>query len=84
MKKTQLLLYLVLLFSCSDKSTENFFNGSMRTVEFPDKISLTGEFINVDSVGIGCVEIFAPYLFLSTYRLPYFTKVYKHNSSLQN
>ena len=80
MRRILLFLFLICLIGCSEDSPKNFFNGNIRTVEFPNKVSLKGEFIDVDSIGIGCVEIFTPYLFLTTYRLPYFTKVYKLNN----
>jgi hypothetical protein len=80
MKTGRLILLLFISFSCckGNDPTENFFKGSIKIIHFSEEYFLSGEIMNVDSIGIAEVEIFDSYLIMTNYRQPYFTQIYTY------
>lgn len=75
------LLIISLFSSCNRNHKEiNFFRGELKNIDFPETYFLEGEKILVDTLGIGYVQIFDPYIILGTYSLPYFTQIYTCSS----
>lgn len=72
-----ILLTILFFSSCSrDDKKVNFFNGQMKKLTFLEEYFLKGERISADTIGIGYVQVYAPYIILGTYRLPHFTQIY--------
>jgi hypothetical protein len=73
------------LFSCCTESdsVKNFFKGTVKRIDFSEEYFLSGEIIEVDSIGIARVESFSSYLMLINYRQPYFLQVYTCSSDYQ-
>jgi hypothetical protein len=78
--KTLRLFVLVLfvataLNSCSDK--KNFGIGSIKTVRFEKEYTVTGEHLNVDSIGVNMVMVIDNrYLLTGLYSQEYYAKIY--------
>ena len=75
-----ILLTISLFSSCSDNDKKNnFFNGQPKKIDFSEEYLLKGERIDVDTIGIGYVKVFDPYIILGTYNSPIFTQIYTYD-----
>lgn len=80
-----ILLTISLFSSCSDNDKKiNFFNGQPKKIDFSEEYLLKGERIDVDTIGIGYVKVFDPYIILGTYNSPIFTQIYTYDNDYKH
>ncbi|GHV27018.1 hypothetical protein FACS1894176_08480 [Bacteroidia bacterium] len=77
MKQNKLLflLSIILIQSCSDEK-QTFFSGTLKTIRFEKEYAVTGEHVNVDSIGIKDVTVMNDFLIAGVYKQPYFAQIY--------
>jgi hypothetical protein len=78
MKKIKWLflsIIVVVICSCSDEK-KSFFIGNIKAISFEKQRSVSGEYLNVDSIGVDDVTILGQYLIISIYGDPYLTQIY--------
>ena len=83
MKKI-IFFYLLLLFFCNcsnNNEKKNFFKGEVKKIEFKNEFLITGERVNIDTIGIAGVDVYPPFLIVKNYRLPFFTQIYRESDS---
>jgi hypothetical protein len=60
--------------NCSKE--KNFFAGKRKIIAFEREYSVSGEFVDVDSIGVRRITVSGQYLILRMGQLPYFFKIY--------
>jgi hypothetical protein len=82
MKRIKLLFLLIIIaatYSCSDKE-KTFFVGNIKVICFEKQRIMSGEHLNVDSIGVEGVTILGPYLIMNIYGHSYLTQIYNLNT----
>lgn len=77
-------LVTLIISSCKEKQENDFFNGDITDIEFPEAIPLTSHELELDSAYTGSMYVFDSLLFFSSDRYPdYFMAVFDKNSGKQ-
>jgi hypothetical protein len=72
-----LLIATLMISNCSKKKETNFFAGKMKSVSFDKEYPVTGELVDIDSIGVKNVFVSGRYLIACVYGHPYFLQIYE-------
>ncbi|MDR1582932.1 MAG: hypothetical protein LBS55_06685 [Prevotellaceae bacterium] len=78
MRKVKLLFLLLIvaaIYNCSEEK-KTFFIGNVKVISFEKQRSVSGEHLNIDSIGVNGVDVLDKYLIVSLYGDPYLTQIY--------
>ncbi|MDR1056246.1 MAG: hypothetical protein LBL90_10625 [Prevotellaceae bacterium] len=73
--KLAFLIIAVAISSCSNEK-KSFFIGNVKVINFEKQHAISGEHLNVDSIGINSVTVLGGFLIMAIYGDPYLTQIY--------